>query len=363
MKDIIFIADGRDFHALDWCRTIAKICVKSNVYFATDILNAEGRGVLIRKSENIINLFIIDKLLFSNQTTFGNVWRNFIKLVFFPVQVFCLRRISKDYPGAIFHAHTMYYLFIAWLAGVEYIGSPQGDEILIRPYNSSLYYFFAKKSLKHAKFLIVDSENLRRGIFKIAGREADVIQYGIDVNAITKVTESNHKRFGIVSIRAWYPLYRIAQIIKDRNEKLPDMALTFFFPFSEDGYAQKLNSLLKMDDIILGRLSTKNDVYKILAQSELAISIPESDSSPRSVYEAIFCGCPVAVTYNPWIESLPMCMRERIIVVEIETPDWINRALEVAKEILNTKYTPSVEALEMFDQEKSMLKVANKYYN
>ena len=362
MNSIIFIADGRDFHAIDWYRTIVKICINRKVYLATDVVNAEGREVLLNSSDNIINMFNIDRWLFRKQSAYGNVWRNCMKLFFFPLQVACLKKIAKQYPHAIFHAHTMYYLFIAWLSGIEYIGSPQGDEILIRPYQSKIYHFFAQKSLKGAKFLIVDSENLKRGIKKIANRDADVIQYGIDVAAIRQETDFDIQRTGVVSIRAWYPLYRIAQIIKERNSHLPIQKLIFFFPFSEDGYVQKIFSLVKPSDEILGRLPHKKEIYTLLAKTSLAISIPESDSSPRSVYESIFCGCAVAVTFNPWIDSLPECMKARIILVDIDKPKWLENAIEASKDIIKSKYIPSEAAVEMFDQNQSMLNVASKYY-
>lgn len=362
MNKIIFVGNARDFHAIDWYRTIKRICVNQEVIFATDLIYSEGHSKIVDQNDNIKDLYNIDRFLLDRQSSFGNVWRNLIKLLFFPVQVIALKKIAKGNPDAVYHAHTMYYLFICWLAGIRYIGSPQGDEILIRPYKSSLYKYFAKQSLAAAEHLIVDSVNLQNGIRKLCGKEAEVIQYGIDVEAITKVMEDNYERLGIISIRAWYPLYRIEQIIKNRNKRLPNVALTFFFPFSEEGYVKKIISLSKVEDKILGRLSAKNDVYKILAQSELAISIPESDSSPRSVYEAIFCGCAVAVSYNSWIESLPLCMKARIIVVEINDPNWIYQALELAEKILISEYIPSNEAIEMFDQEQSMLKVANKFY-
>ncbi len=362
MSHIIFLADGRDFHAIDWYRTIVKICPNKIVCLATDVIHAEGREVLLKKEDIIIDLFNIDGCLFKKQSELGNYWRNFVKMLFIPIQVYKLKKIANKHLGAIFHAHTMYYLFIAWLSGIEYIGSPQGDEILIRPYSSKLYHFFAKRALVNAKFLIVDSENLKKGINKIANKDADVIQYGIDVKSINREVELSTSREGIVSIRAWYPLYRISHIIDERNKFLSTSKLTFFFPFFEDGYVNYLNTLVKPFDLVLGRLANKNDVYKVLSRSELIISIPESDSSPRSVYESIFCGCVVAVTYNPWIESLPACMKERIIVVDLDRQGWMEDALNSAKVILKKAYKPSLAAVEMFDQDSSMMKVAKKYY-
>lgn len=361
-KEIIFLADGRDFHAIDWYKNIIKICSEKKVYLATDIFEAEGRGVLFDQGDNIIELFNISKFLFNGQSSFGNTWRNVIKVLFFPFQIVRIKRVAKNYPNAIFHAHTMYYLFLAWLAKIEYIGSPQGSEILVRPFRSRIYRYFAKKSLINAKHLIVDSESLRKGIKAISGRNADVIQYGIDVLNIKLEANLNQIRDGILSIRGWYPLYRISDIVQQRNDFFQSLPIKFIYPFYEKGYAKVISSLLTTNDEVLHRLPQKKDVYNLLSRTEIVISIPEKDSSPRSVYESIFCGCIVLATYNPWIDSLPDCMRERIIVVDVNIPNWLPLGIEKAKEILGSKYVASELALNMFDQDRSMLKVANMYY-
>lgn len=363
MKGIIFVGNGRDFHAIDWFRTIKKICSNCEVRFATDLIESEGHAIIVnREQDGIIDLYNIDWLLFRSQSTIGNIWRNFIKLAFFPIQVARLKKIVKNNPHCIYHAHTMYYLFICWKAGVRYIGSPQGDEILIRPYRSALYRRFAVRSLLGADYLIVDSVNLQNGIMKLCGKKSEVIQYGIDVAAIFAIRDSKAPRNNITSIRALYPLYRIHEILKARESTLPQQDIVLFYPFWEDGYKEKISAQLKPGDTNYGRMATKNEVYSVLATTQLAISIPESDSSPRSVYESIFSGCCVAITYNPWIETVPSCMRERICLIELEDTDWLKKAIAHAAVVTQKPYVPSEKALNMFDQQRSMRLVAEKYY-
>lgn len=361
-KEIIFLASGKDFHALDWYRTISNICLNTEVLFATDLIESEGQQKLLKSTDNVINLFNIDRFLFSRQTFFGNKWRNFIKLLFFPIQLLKIKSLKKKHPNAVFHAHTMYYMFISWLSNIDYIGSPQGDEILIRPYQSKLYRYFSSKALKSAKHLIVDSVNLQNGIKMLSQKNADVIQYGIDVTSIKLYNNAQNSRAGIVSIRALYPLYRIKEILIARNNSINKSQLIFFYPYWEEAYKEQIDSLLCPLDKNLGRLQTKNEMYQILSDSFMAISIPESDSSPRSVYEAIFSGCCAVVTYNPWIESLPICMKSRVFVIDINDQNWFSKAELHAKMITETPYIPSEAALDMFDQEVSMKKVVNKYY-
>jgi hypothetical protein len=362
MKKIIFIGNARDYHAMDWYRSVRDICKEREVLFITDLISSEGHDKLVKEDDSIIELYNIDKILMPNQSFLGNIWRNFIKLCFIPFQVYKLKILARSYPNAVFHAHTMYYLFISWGAGIKYIGTPQGSEILIRPYKSIIYKFFAIKSLFKADKIIVDSENMRQGIFKLSGRDATIIQYGIDVSRILYLRQSTKRIHEVVSIRGMYPLYRIDEIFKARLNMVKKPIVMLFYPFWEDGYRFLISKKLEANDIDRGRIPVKDDMYQILAHTLLAVSIPESDSSPRSVYEAIFCGCCVAVTYNKWIDALPICMKSRLFVADLDDTLWLEKALVYAKEVTKISYEPSEEALDMFDQRRSMAKVVDLFY-
>jgi len=253
-------------------------------------------------------------------------------------------------------------MFLCWVARINYIGTPQGSEILVRPYRSKIYKFFAIKSLLAADHIIVDSSNLQNTILKLCGRNSTVIQNGIDVSSISQHIKNSNIRKNIVSFRGLYPNYRIEEIFKARNHCRKRIPLILFYPFWEDGYKEIILKNLEQGDLNLGRIPTKAEMYKLLSSSLLAISIPASDSSPRSVYEAIFCGCCVAVTYNTWIDSLPACMKSRLFIVDLEDNDWIDKAIEYANLITKTPYKPSEIALDMFDERRTMKTVADLFY-
>jgi len=360
---VIFIGSGRDFHAIDWYRTVKKVCPGMKTLFATDLIESEGHAKIITDKDDIINLYNIDSLMLKNQSLLGDLWRNIIKLLVFPFQIGKLRRLAKRHPEAIFHAHTMYYMFISWIAGIKFIGTPQGPDVLVRPFTSKIYKYFAVKSLQAADSIIIDSINLQNVILKLAGKQSTVIQNGIDV---IKIAEQENlvtgKRDKIVSIRALYENYRIVEIFDSRNHMVNPPPLYYFYPFWEDKYKARILSKSRTGDKDLGRFVKKNEMYEFLSTTMLAISIPESDSSPRSVYEAIFCGCCVAVTYNPWIDSLPNCMRSRVFIADINDDSWLEKAINHAEIVIKEPFVPSEEALGIFDQEKSMRKVAEFFY-
>ena len=48
--------------------------------------------------------------------------------------------------------------------------------------------------------------------------------------------------------------------------------------------------------------------------ADVCVSIPSSDSSPRSVWEAMACGCPVIVSDLPWVHELIAAERDALVV-------------------------------------------------
>ena len=64
--------------------------------------------------------------------------------------------------------------------------------------------------------------------------------------------------------------------------------------------------------ILLPRLN-KDQFLNCLLNSKLVISIPESDSSPRSVYESIALGCKIFVSNISCFDWLPKELRSEFI--------------------------------------------------
>ncbi len=86
----------------------------------------------------------------------------------------------------------------------------------------------------------------------------------------------------------------------------PEIGLMFVYGFGEEHLAelQLLAEQLGISERCrwLGYVdhSEMPAVYEI---SELVVSIPTSDSSPKSVYEAVACGVPVVVSDLHWVHE------------------------------------------------------------
>jgi len=358
---LTFLCGARDFHAMDWYRNAKILHPDKNISIVTDLISSEGFNSLLNQTDTVHKLLILDRFLFKKQSKKANIWRNFLKLLFFPIQVFLLKKYNKANPTTIYHAHSMYYLFLSWASGVTYIGTAQGSDILIRPFKSSVYKYFAIKSLKKALAVTVDSLKMKEVIYDISGVISHVIQDGIDIDSINIFFNDNkHKylRKNILSIRGLAPIYRISELIEARNhsKKNSNIPIILIYPFVESQYEMKINSSFKSIDVKHGRLK-RLKMYELLAQTKLVISIPESDSSPRSVYESIFCGCAVAITYQPYYDVLPIDMKSRIVLIDLQDETWFDKAIEFANKTITVPYAPSKEALDNFDQKKSFNKI------
>lgn len=354
MKKIIFLCGTRDFHAMDWYRSAKKKLGVENVAVMADIIEAEGMKSLMQEDDELIKLHILDKWLFRNPSRIGDMWRNALKLLVLPLQAKKLKRYHRQHPDTVYHAHGMYYMQVAAKAGVPFVGTPQGSELLVRPYRSNYYKKFATKALRAAKHVTVDSINMQKSAENFSGVRPHIVQNGIDVKSILKYLRhaEQQERNVWLSIRGFTSLYREVELLKGRNAstKYSEKSISFVYPFFDEPYLEKAKSLMKENDEVIGRLQ-KEDLYAEMCRTEVVFSIPASDSSPRSVYESIFLGCPVIITANAYVDILPKSMQERIVVADIEEKDWFDKVINQATVLAKKPYVPTEDAIEMFDQE------------
>ena len=145
-------------------------------------------------------------------------------------------------------------------------------------------------------------------------------------------------------------------MIEARNISSSGSGIHFCCPFFDEGYRNNVVSAMdKSKDLDLGKLDREN-FYKALSNSAIAISVPLSDSSPRSVYEAIFFGCVVIVRDNPYVYDLPEGMRDRLVITDC-CEGWFDDCLEQALKKSKQPFQPSKEDLHLFDQSLSVHRV------
>lgn len=360
---VIFLCGARDFHAMDWYKSSIAVGLTPQPLILTDLIKGEGFKTLITPADNVYKLIILDQFLFPKQSRLGHLWRNIFKALIFPFQAFLVARFSRKFKYHIFYAHSMYYIWLAWASGVKFIATPQGSDILLKPYKSLIFKLMSRWSMRSALFVTVDSSKMAKGVLSISGATPFVLQNGIDTVAISSILDSTPRTFDkfkskIISFRGLSSLYRIKSILLARNSSRANsqLGIDFIYPFSDQEYVDECEIYCSEHDIFIGRVN-RNEMYSIFSHSLLCISIPSSDSSPRSVYEAIFCGAIVAVSMEDYICDLPESMRNRLIVVDVRNHGWFDLAVDQASILNRDTFFPCREALERFDQVESFRKL------
>jgi Glycosyltransferase len=154
---------------------------------------------------------------------------------------------------------------------------------------------------------------VQEGIIRCFKKNNYVIQNGVDSHIFFPKENSIKKKYGLeekdlllFSPRAIDPLYNIDIIIDSLyllQKKNINIKCMFSYAFGNEylvSLQTKVSDYGITNNIIwLGYLSYAEMAEKYNA-ADIIISIPKSDSSPRSVYEGMFCQKPVIISDLEW---------------------------------------------------------------
>lgn len=347
MYKVVFVCGSRDYHAMDWFRSAEKHVASDNLFIASDLISSEGYKDLLEERDKLIPFFVLDKYLGKQLSPINNLRRHIMKVLVIPIQVYSLIKWNKSNPKTIYIAHSMYYIWLCALARLDFIGVPQGSDILVKPDKSVFYRWMSSQSLRRAKSISVDSSSMAKKCYQDFHVQPHIVQNGIAIKKIRLAISEVVKKPQILSVRALTPLYRIT-LIKSEKPKVP---VKFIYPFFDVDYRKEVFDY-ETNFIDLGRVERLR-MYRLMAESLLVISIPISDSSPRSVYEAIFCGSIVCITYNTYYDTLPDSMKERIIIVDLEQDNWLENAYQKAIVLSRKPFKPTDLDIALWDEDES----------
>ena len=194
-----------------------------------------------------------------------------------------------------------------------------GSDIIIGAQKNAIYRHMAKRAFDKSHTIAGDSVLLQKRGFEINARRNRnyVIQNGVDssifypqVNSLKQEFDVGDDEVLLFSPRAITPLYNIDTIIEalyDLKEMKLRFKCMFSFAFGGDYYSrlQRRVKALGLDDYViwLGYVRYE-DMQLYYNASDIVISVPSSDSSPKSVYEAMFCGTPVIISDLEWSHEL-----------------------------------------------------------
>jgi hypothetical protein len=358
---IMFLAGAKDFHAMDKFRLASNSYGAERLMLVTDTVQGEGQHSHIQPGDRVEFLHVVDGLMPDYQSTWTHIWRNSLKLFLIPLQARRLRRLYDLHQPSVVHAVPMYYMVLCWYARIPFVGTPQGDEILQRPFRSRLYKLLAGKALAAATRIAVDSLQMKTAINTHFGRDAILLKNGFRTEKAIAAQLPWDQRTRVLSARGLQVLYRTVDILQARDRSTPEIPIDVVFPFADENVRRQVEAAMGPRDVLHGRLE-RGPLYHLMGKTLLVVSIPTGDSSPRSVYEAIFCGAAVALSAARFVDELPACMRNRIYIVDVYNPNWFSEAIVFAQEAVKTPYCPSSEALDMCDEDRLFQSVMKKLY-
>lgn len=343
------MGSARDGHALDWFSSVLSTRYFSSAVFLSD-WPIDSTEVAQR---NIPREIFYDyrplwgaSAFLTRMRVLPPALRRATLLMRLLCMIIQLKRTDTPY---LFHAYSMSYALVCAVAGVNFIAMPQGSDLLVGPRKNTLLKAFAKFSMSRAWIVATSSPSLQEQAMSFGARATVNVQNGISLKQTSLARNRSRGRHRVTSIRVMSENYRVLDILKARNNTLPDQCLSLTFPEADSTYSNFLAQYLSTCDETLGRLGKKSELFQLYSESIACISIPRSDASPRSVYEAIFCGAVVLTCPSSWVEILPHSMRSRIVIVNLRRPDWLPVGLAQARKITeNTKFFPCADAISKY---------------
>ena len=228
-----------------------------------------------------------------------------------------LAAVASEIRPDIVHAHWLPEF--GWMAARQglrpLICSAWGSDVLgVR----GIGRLRSRRALKSAALVFADSSDLARATRELVeGRvSVEVVRWGLDLVRFSPgEQDAARKALGlpldgrlVVSPRGLKRLYN-PELVLDAFSRVraqcAEVRLLLKHPGGEmpPEVKNRIERLGLADAVvILGGLPFERmvDVYRA---ADVVVSIPESDSSPRSVWEALACGRPVVVSDLPWVRD------------------------------------------------------------
>lgn len=199
--------------------------------------------------------------------------------------------------------------------GIKVVLENNGSDVILAPDAKEVRSIY-KWAYKLSRAVVQDSQVAQRAGIRLGARKEnnEVIELGIDTLIFNPSVSKGEfkKKYNlpaeakiIFSPRTLRPLCNIGEIIDTIDavvKKYPDVYYVFCSSTKNKQYENRINEEHLSDHVIfLGYVDNEKEMPYIYRDSDIVISIPNSDSSPRSVYEAMACGSNVIVSDLPWI--------------------------------------------------------------
>ena len=290
-----------------------------------------------------------------------------------------LRRELERIGIEVLHAHFVRrYGWQAALSGFHpLVVSPWGSDLLRVRRVSLRTRWWNRFALRSADLVTVSSEGMRRVAMQAGARPRDVelVHHGVDTTRFTPAEAPHDGPPRILSIRAIKPLYRQETVI-DAVALLagdglrPELVMTRHG--ADASYLERIRTRAR-DRGIEGQLRLLDpmshaDLPGLYRSADVLVTVPETDSYPVTLLEAMACGLPAVVSDLPAVAPVygsidPLAAELTVPVGDAEaTTAALRRVLRLDDEV-RSRFGAQLRAyvVSTADYETHMARMADMY--
>jgi glycosyltransferase involved in cell wall biosynthesis len=236
--------------------------------------------------------------------------------------------------------HKIDILHIMWMSNGIYapFAKPQkivfenmGSDVIFMPKKSWIWRKQLNLYYRFGDAVIQDSRVAQECGIKYGAPAAnnEIIEVGVDFSifnlevekgvAREKLNLKNNQKL-VFSPRSFQQIYNIDVIIKSISivrQSFPDVVFAFctFAGTMENQYKQLIKLEGVEENIVFtGFLDNETELPSYFSDADAVVSVPVTDSSPKSVYEAMACGAPVIISELPWYHGKFLKNKEVAVV-------------------------------------------------
>jgi glycosyltransferase involved in cell wall biosynthesis len=225
-----------------------------------------------------------------------------------------LARVARTVRPDLVHAHwAPGYGWMAARAGLRpLITSAWGSDLLRA---SRRLEARSRRALRGSDLVLADSGELATAACRLApGVRVELVQWGVDLDRFrpdAAAREAARRRLGVdggpvvLTTRALDPVYNtdvLLEAFRQLRRRLPAAQLVLKHPGAQlpDALATRVAEPELAGAVRVVGFVDEDRLADLYRAADAYVSIPSSDSSPRSVWEALACATPAVVSDLPW---------------------------------------------------------------
>jgi glycosyltransferase involved in cell wall biosynthesis len=253
-------------------------------------------------------------------------------------KILSLRGLLRRYRPDVVHANWMPFAVLAALAGARpLVAMAWGSDVYLAGRHQLQQY---RLVFRRADLILADSQALLDRLITLGApaERTALFNWGVDLahlkpsedRAALKADLGLGEGPVIISARGLKALYN-PDVVLDAFTRVKRLhpSAQLIFKHQGDGEDQ-LARLSLIDGVrVVGRIAYEQ-LLDYFRAADVCLSIPDTDSAPRSVWEAMACGCPCVLSDLPWVHE-QIRSGEHALVTRIdpsEVADAIVRLLE-----------------------------------